>query len=278
VKLSCGDHTFPLLELPAVLDLISAMGFEGFDLAMMGNRSHVRPENVRDDVLAAATAVKAEVERRGLAVSDMFLIPWTDFERYAPNHPDPAAHAESRELFLDMADFAEALGTPGITTLPGIEFAELGPESSLQRAAEELQWRAEHLAGRGIGFSVECHIGSVAQTPDDAMRLLELAPDLRLTLDYTHFIAPGFPQAEIDVLLPRARHVQVRGARPGRPQCRMDENTVDYDDVMHRLSQADYPGYVCLEYVWDDWEHMNECDNVSETILLRDRLRAASIG
>jgi sugar phosphate isomerase/epimerase len=277
VKLSCGDHTFPLLELPAVLDLISAMGFDGFDLAMMGNRSHVRPEDVRDDIRGSARAVRAEVRQRGLEVADMFLIPWTEFDRYAPNHPDREEAARSRALFIDMADYAEELGSPGITTLPGIDFAELGHDASLERSAEELQWRAEHLAGRGMALSVECHIGSVAATPRDALRLLELAPALRVTLDYTHFIAPGFGQDEVDALIPHARHLQVRGAREGRPQCGMAENTIDYEAVVRQLGESGYDGFVAVEYVWDDWQRMNECDNVSETILMRDRLRAASL-
>ena len=29
-------------------------------------------------------------------------------------------------------------------------------------------------------------------------------------------------------------------------------------------------GYVGIEYVWIDWEHCNEVDNLSETILWRD--------
>ena len=29
-----------------------------------------------------------------------------------------------------------------------------------------------------------------------------------------------------------------------------------------------------IEYVWIDWEHCNECDNLSETILFRDFFRS----
>jgi hypothetical protein len=34
-----------------------------------------------------------------------------------------------------------------------------------------------------------------------------------------------------------------------------------------------YAGYVGVEYVWIDWEHCNEVDNLSETILMRDLFR-----
>jgi hypothetical protein len=44
------------------------------------------------------------------------------------------------------------------------------------------------------------------------------------------------------------------------------------------LREAGYDGDIGLEYLWIDWEHLNECDTVSETILLRDRLRAKLAG
>jgi hypothetical protein len=41
------------------------------------------------------------------------------------------------------------------------------------------------------------------------------------------------------------------------------------------MIENNYKGFVGLEYVWIEWEHMNEADNVSETIQLRNVLRKA---
>ena len=278
IRLACGDYSFPLLEHDLALDLIAGMGFSGVDLALMGNRSHLRPENARGDLPAVAADITRRVRSRGLEVSDVFVIPWTDFQRFAPNHPDADEKRASRELFMDMFELARLLKAPGITMLPGVDFESLGHEASLQTAAAELQWRARQLKDAGMRFSVECHIGSVAASPSDVLQLLQMAPDLQLTLDYTHFIAPGFTQAEIDPLLPRAGHLQVRGARPGRGQCGLRDNVIDYEAIVDRLVDSGYHGFVSVEYVWIDWEHMNECDNVSETIMMRDRLRARLAG
>ena len=274
MQLSCGDHSFPLLRHDLVMDLISGLGFEGFDLAVMGNRSHIRPEHVREDLAGAAGTIAVALARRGLQLADVFVIPWTDFERMAPNSPDPEERKASRELFEDMLTFSTLLGAPGITMVPGIDWPILGHTASLELAAEELQWRAERARTAGLRFSVECHIGSVASTPDDVLHLVGLAPDLKLTLDYSHFIAPGFSQESIDRLVPYAAHVQARGARPGRGQCGLADNAIDYELVVDRLIDSAYDGFISVEYVWIDWEHMNECDNVSETIMLRDRLAA----
>jgi hypothetical protein len=51
-------------------------------------------------------------------------------------------------------------------------------------------------------------------------------------------------------------------------------NTIDYARVYAAMQETDYAGWIGIEYVWIDWEHCNECDNLSETILFRDFLRA----
>jgi sugar phosphate isomerase/epimerase len=272
MRLACGDHSFPLLDHEATIDLIAGMGFEGFDLALFGNRSHIRPEHIRGDIPGAARSLGRSIHRRGLEISDVFCIPWTDFDVMAPNNPDPDERQASRSLFNDLVEFVLRIDAPGLTMVPGQDFTSLGHDRSLELAAAELQWRAERLAAEGRRFSVECHIGSVAASPVDVERLVGLAPDLQLTLDYTHFIAPGFSQLEIDRLAPFAGHVQIRGARPGMGQCSMKENTIDYEAVLDVLSANGYDGFLAVEYVWIEWENMNRCDNVSETILMRDRL------
>ncbi len=41
------------------------------------------------------------------------------------------------------------------------------------------------------------------------------------------------------------------------------------------MIQNDYSGYIGLEYVWIAWEHMNEVDNLSETIQLKQLIETA---
>lgn len=278
LPLACGDHTFPLLEHEHAIALVAMLGVEGFDLALMGNRSHVRPEHVRDDLPGWAARLRARVDAAGLRLADVFVIPWTDFETLAPNSPDREARADARALFTDMLELAARMEAPGLTIVPGIDWPGERHEDSLARAAEELAWRAERAAALGLRFSVEPHIGSVCATPEAVLELVGQAPGLELTLDYTHFFAQGVPQERIDPLTAHARHVHARGARPGRGQCGLRENELDYRAIVERLLAEDYDGYVALEYVWIEWERMNECDNVSESIMLRDALRAFAAG
>lgn len=277
MKLACADDTFRLLRPHrAVLDLVAALGVEAVDLFLAGNRSIVRPEDVRDDVAGAAARIAADVGAAGLTVSDVFVLPWTDLETMAPNHPDARERERSRALFHDMLELAVRLEAPGLTILPGIEWPD--DPDSFARAAEELGWRAEQARREGLRFSVEPHVGSVVPTPELARSLATAAPGVELTLDYSHFVRQGLPEEDADVLIPVTRHVHVRGASGRRVQESIRENTLDFERIVGALAAGGYDGYLTLEYVWLEWEHCNECDNLAESILLRDRLRAALAG
>jgi sugar phosphate isomerase/epimerase len=279
IRLSCADNTFRLVQpWESAVELIRLLDLEAVDVCLMGNRSHLRPEDVRDDIAAVADRITGGLSDRGLAVSDLFCIPWTDFERYAPNHPDAAERERSRALFADMLELAERIGAPGMTMLPGIDWPSERHEDSFGRAVEELGNRAAAARARGVRFSIEPHFGSIAQSPGEARRLCEEAVDLELTLDYSHFVYQGYPEPEIEPLVAHARHFHARGAREARMQCALKDSAVDFERMIDAAQAAGYAGDIGLEYLWIDWEHLNECDTVSETILLRDRLRAKLLG
>jgi sugar phosphate isomerase/epimerase len=278
MRLSCGDHSFPVLPHEQTVELVKLLGFEAFDLGMLGNRSQVRPEAIRDDIPGWAGRLEERIRGRGLEIADVFCIPWTDFATMAPNNPDDAERERGTALFRDMLDLTVRIGAPGLTMVPGIDWPHEHHDASLERAAQELALRAAESRAAGVRFSIEPHVGSVCGTPEDVARLVELAPGLELTLDYTHYVSQGFSEEQLEPLVCHARHVHARGGAPGRVQCALKDSTIDYGRLVDALRASGYDGAVALEYVWIDWERCNECDNISETLLLRDRLRAAIAG
>ena len=278
MKLACADDTFRLLEHEHILELVRLLGLDGVDICLMEARSSLRLEDVRADAAGSAARVGEQVRSRGLEVADVFVIPWTDFRTLAPNHPDAKERAASMALFEDVLDFAARLRSPGMTILPGIDWEHETPDDSLARAAVELSRRVEAARAQGVRLSIEPHLGSVAPTPARALALLERVSGLELTLDYSHFVYQGIDESEIEALAPFARHCHARGARQGRIQAPLRESRIDFERMVDVLGAVDYDGFVGLEYVWLDWEHCNECDNLSETILLRDRLREKFAG
>lgn len=270
IPLACADFSFPLLPHDLALDLIAGLGMEGVDVSLMFGNSHLPVEEVMANPLAWARTVASRLNGRGLALADVNFTPGRDFQTRAVNHPDPAARRETRDWFYRALEFTVRAGGKHLTMLPGVCWPAEDSQSSLQRSADELAWRVEDAAKVGVTLSVEAHLGSIVPTPGDARRLLELAPGLTLTLDYTHFVYQGFSDAECEVLLRFASHLHARGAHKGRLQAPLKKNSIDYARVLQVMKELGYSGYFAIEYVWIDWENCNDVDIVSETVLMRD--------
>lgn len=273
LALACADFTFPLLPHENTFDVVAMLGFQGIDIGLFQDRSHLQPGHVLPNLAASARALSARVAARGLEIADIFYQAAT-FETVAANHPDPAERARGREFFLRMLEFTLRCNAKHMTGLPGIEWGGVPYKTSLERSAEELSWRAHQARQVGVIFSVEPHTGSIIDTPEKARELVTMSPGLSLTLDYTHFTRKGIPDARVEPLLEFASHFHARSAREGRIQAAFKENVIDYGRILERLNELHYAGFVGVEYTWIDWEHSNEVDNISETILMRNHLRA----
>jgi sugar phosphate isomerase/epimerase len=275
-KFACADFTFPLLSHAHVLDLIAMLGFQGVDVGLFEERSHLWPSREFRRPAASGQRLRRALAERGLRAADVFLQLAPDFTPFAINQPDARRRRHAREAFQRTLEYAEAVGCGHVTTLPGVVFEAEGRDASLARAAEELAWRVAQSRAAGLVFGVEAHVGSLAPTPAAAADLVRRVPGLTLTLDYTHFTRAGLADRAIEPLVRFASHVHLRGACTGRLQCNFRQNTIDYPRMLRALQRAKYRGWLGIEYVWIDWEHCNESDNLSETIQLRDFLRTAA--
>ena len=275
LRMACADFAFPKLQHNDVLKLIAMLGFDGVDVGLFEGRTHWQPSHVIADLAGSARDLSQRVGDQGLALADVYYqANGASFFDRAANDPDPAEHAKSRDLFLRMLEFTLRCNAKHMSGLPGVDWENETHEQSLKRAADELSWRAEQARQVGVMYSVEAHVGSVAPTPAEAKALVDLAPGLTLTLDYTHFVKQGFSNAECEVLVPYASHFHARGANAQRLQVLFKDNTIDYGRVLQAMERVHYAGYVGVEYVWTEWERCNEVDNLSETVLLRDHLQA----
>lgn len=276
-KLACADFTFPLLKHEHALDLVSMLGFDGVDIGLFTDRSHLQPEDVLKDITGSARDLSQKLSERSLELADVFLIPG-DFEKLAVNHIDRQERQQSRYLFTKTLEFTHACGGRHMTILPGIEWDGESRQESFHRACDELQWRVEEAKSSGVSIGVEAHIGSIVPTPGEAIELIRNTPDLTLTLDYSHFTSEGISDAEVEPLIQYASHFHIRGACKGLVQASFSDNTIDYSRVLGVMREVGYGGYLGLEYVWIDWQQCNRCDNLSETILFANFLRTRSHG
>jgi sugar phosphate isomerase/epimerase len=274
LKLSCADFSFPLLPHEAALQLIASLGLRGVDVGLFAGRSHLRPETELRAPVKNGVRLGRRLARLGLAAADVFLQVHENFTDFAVNHPQPSRRKFARSQFSRTLDYAAAAGSKHVTLLPGVVFKNESRAAALGRAADELSWRVEKAAAMKLTVAVEPHLGSLTDTPERALSLAALVPDLGLTLDYAHFTRVGIPDSRIEPLAARATHFHARCARKGRLQSSFKENTIGFHRALRTLDRQRFAGWLALEYVWIDWEHCNEVDVISETILLRDHLNA----
>lgn len=274
-RFAAADFSFPLLAHDQALDLIAMLGFEGVDIGLFEGRSHLQPSSEFRHLRKNARRLGRKLADRGIRLADLFLQTAPEFVSLAPNHPDPGKRAMARQIFLQTLEYAGECGGNHVTALPGVFFPDEPRAASFGRSCEELAWRCEQAHGAGITFSIEAHVGSLVPVPKEAMRLLQATPGLTLALDYTHFVQRGISETEIEPLIAHASHFHARGARKGRLQVSLPHNTIDYTRILSVMKASGYRGYIGIEYVWIDWQHCNEVDNLSEIILLRDFIRKA---
>jgi len=269
-KLSCADFTFPLLSHEHQLDLVAMLGFEAVDIGLFEGRSRLWPSNEFDDLCRSAQLLKRKLGDRGLKAADIYLQTDPDFVPYAANHPESSRRRKSRDWFKKTLEYAIECGALHVTTLPGATFDGVPHLESFRRCCEEMAWRVDCASNAGVPFGIEAHVGSIVPRPESTMQLLQAVPGLTLTLDYTHFVHVDVSVEEIEPLVSHATHFHARGACRDRIQCGFHRSTIDYERVLREMERAGYRGHICIEYVWIDWEHCNETDNLSETILFRD--------
>jgi sugar phosphate isomerase/epimerase len=269
-RLSCADSAFPKLSHHAALMVIRDLEFPAVDICVFAGFEHTPPDAVAGDPAAAADSVRRRLERLELKVSDVFAILGTSFDALAVNHPDAGVRQESFECFERIAEFAARIGSPGMTILPGVTCQGVPLAESLSLAGAELQRRAVRARELGLRLSIEPHYGSLAETPARALELLDQAPDLALTLDYSHFVFQGISQANVDMLIPSARHLHLRQAAPGVMQARAREGTIDFRRLIAALGDSGYDGALAVEYQCEEWLECRRVDCISETAELRD--------
>ena len=276
LNLSCTDFSFPLLEHNRALAVIALLGLRGVDIGLFEGHGHLKPSRELLKPVRNGTALKRNLAAHGLKATDIFLQIHAGFVEFAINHPEAKRREFAREQFLRALDYANAAGSTHITVLPGVTFVGESRGASVSRSADELAWRVGQAKAAKLQLAVEPHVGSLIDTPERSLDLAKRVPGLGFTLDYAHFTRAGISDARIEPLTQFATHLHARAARRGRLQSSLKENTIDFSRIVKALAKNKFVGWIALEYIWIDWEHCNEVDVISETILLRNELRRAA--
>jgi sugar phosphate isomerase/epimerase len=272
-ELTCTSFSFPLLSFERSLQAIALLEIPKFDVGAHEGASHIQPSEVEADPTAVADRIKRAADAAGLRPSDFFPTFGHGFRDRPVNTPDPLTRAANLARFRALVQCASAIGAGGLTLLPGGDWPELGPERSFELSVSALTELLPVAHDAGLRLSVEAHLESVAESPALAGQLCEAVPGLKLTLDYSHFVACGHSAESVHPLVRHAGHFHARQAGPGRLQAGSKDGSLDFADIVGRLQGAGFTGDLCVEYTWQEWRDCWHQDVVSESLVLRDQLR-----
>lgn len=277
MRYSCADYSWPSLSQRAVFDVIADLGFEGVDVAVFGTMTSVTVPEVVSRPLERAEEVLALASPRGLAIADVFLTGHhLDLARLSPTSRHGDDVAELRAIYEGTVSFAAAVGAGGVTLLPGIVEEGVSRDAAFARSAESLSVLIDIAGARGLGVSVEPHLGSLIPTAADVLELVALTPGLTVTLDPAHLVHDGGSLAdEVLPLVPVTRHLQARFGGPGAMQTRLEENAIDYPALVSALAAAGYDGWLASEFVWMSKWDCDRVDNTAESARMLRYLRDA---
>ena len=277
IQLSCTDFTFHALSHEKALALIAELDLDYCDLLFFPGCRHVNVDEVRSAPASTAEKIRERVAAAGLQVADVLCL-FGGYRDLSPSDPDRGVRAESRDAFERLLEFCIGVEAHGVTVTPGVEWPGEMRGTALSRAGEEMAWRVERAASAGLRLSFEPHVESITETVDSALRLCELAPGLTVALDYSHLVYHGIDQTDIERLHPVTGHVHGRQGGPGALQLPLRLGVIDFQRVVSGLVESDYEGFLCLEYCCDHYNDMDRVDTLTETIRLRDLVKAVLAG
>ena len=272
IRISCADYAFPLLPREQRFALLRLLGFEYGDIGLFERSNGLRPGQLLAAPRKFGRQLKRDLIQAGLRVSDVFLQTGLTLGDSADNVPSLIVRSRNRKTFLLTLELCAELECTHITGLPGVLQKGVDDKDSFNLAVEEACWRHHVSSSSGVHYAIKPHIGSICSSIAGVRSFLDLIPGLTLTLDYAHFVSQKISSNAIHSLLPNASHLHVRTGAPHRLQVPVDEGQIDFAGMVRRLSKNRYDGFLAIEYLRDAWMECNRTDNVSETILLRNRL------
>jgi sugar phosphate isomerase/epimerase len=221
VYVACSTLCFGRHPLEAALRLIAELEFHKFDLALSEGGRHLRPSEVAADVPAAAARLRGGP---GLIPAAFTVDVEADDE------------ADYLRQFRAVCRLARLCNVP----LLSVPAAPTG--TALDAEARRLTRLGECADSDGIILAVDTRLGTLTESPDDALSLCRRVPGLGLTYDPSPYLVGPHAGQTHDALWPFVRHVRLRdtGKGPEQFQVRVGQGQVEYGRLITHLARHHY--------------------------------------
>ena len=229
------------IDMFQFIDYCAAHGCSGAEVT-----SYYFPKDVSEEYLIKLRrhAFLGGVAISGTAVGNNFALP------KGPQRDEEIAHVKK------WVDYAALLGAPHIRIFAG-QAQGLTREEAVPWCINAMEECADYAGRKGIFLGLENHGGIVAE-PEALLAIIQAikSPWVGLNLDTGNFHTPD-PYASIALCAPYAVNVQLKAdiQRRDHPQ-----EPADLQRLTHILREANYQGYVALEYesAPDPWKAVPE--------------------
>ncbi len=269
MRLSAAAWSFVGTTLHESARMWRALGIDAIDL-LASPGSLVDANQIVENPIVHARQMKAT----GSDLSNLIFFPGPWFDNPPTNTKDPEVRKRLKNVYARVFEFCNEASIPSVIISPGIDLSGSTHEESQALSIDVLNSLSIQAATNGITLMFEPHVGSVMESPIETLACLQANPDLRIVLDYSHFLVQGYIQQEVDPLAPFCAHVHLRQATRGHIQTRWEDGTIDIENEISLLRKHGYSGFLALEYEFDPtWLKMDEVDVVTESIKMRNAVR-----
>ena len=244
MKAACSTTGFTKLPLGDALQSIRELEFDFVDLLMMENWAHINPSELVSDPISKAKQVAERLKANSLTAIGI------NGNLSSPlNSPDPERQKRNKAELGALAVFAENIGIPVIALQPGHVDPDLGLEKSRDASVDALRDMIGIVKECKRELAIETHVNSVAEEYENALKMVEGVPGLKLAYDPSHFVMKELDLADSEPLMDHSVHVHLRNAVVGNFQAEMDKGILDFDWVLDALKRHNYEGYISIEYI-----------------------------
>jgi sugar phosphate isomerase/epimerase len=268
MKIGACSFAFGPKSLKDSGHIIKDFGFSLVDIGACLGNTQIHPVRAAEEPARTALEAVKVLSELNLEPDECFVL---DFGEPI-NHPEESIRKKTRRLFPGLVKFACAVGCRSIMLVPGVVHPHLGKEKSFDLSLQELRELVKISDEAGIMLNIEPCEPSVAEDPKDALVLCQEAPGLGLTLDYSHFVDPGYDQAAVEPLHQFTRHLHARQASPGKRVERVEKGTIDFGRIIWLLRQQGFNGNIAVEYVDCDVTRQCDVDVMEETPKMKQLL------
>lgn len=228
MELACSTLAFTRYNLEQALQAMIEMGYCRAELAIQPNSPHLRPEQICHDFAGALERLRGV---HGITIGAILL----ELENLSPQL--------WQRQFPEVCRLANLLGIVTVTVAAAPSGTGWGKE--VERLRQLVAWAFSY----GVVVCVETRLGTLTESPEAAVELCRCVPNLRLTLDPSHYLCQGLADKAWEGVFPYVQHVHLRdsGTSPEKLQVRVGQGQMPFSRIIQQLRRYEYRGLLTVE-------------------------------